>query len=59
MPAGWLYTQGNKILLSNGSTGTQWMGRGVNFDDIFMCGYNSSLSQSNAGHRPRRRSFPV
>ena len=42
-PAGWLYTDGNKIMVSTGSTGTQWMGRGVNMDDIFMCGYNSTL----------------
>jgi hypothetical protein len=42
-PAGWLYTVGNKIMVSTGSTGTQWMGRGVNMDDIFMCGYNNTL----------------
>jgi hypothetical protein len=42
-PAGWLYTSGNTIMLSNGSTGTQWMGRGVNVDDIFLCGYNNTL----------------
>jgi hypothetical protein len=48
MPAGWLYTSGNKIFVSNGSGGgTQWMGRGVNFDDIFLCGYNSTLWESN------------
>ena len=42
-PAGWLYTDGNKIMVSTGSTGTQWMGRGVNMDDIFMCGYDNTL----------------
>jgi hypothetical protein len=42
-PSGWLYTSGNSIMLSNGSTGTQWMGRGVNVDDIFLCGYNNTL----------------
>jgi hypothetical protein len=44
LPAGWLYTNGGKIYSSNGNgSGTQWMGRGVNLDDIFFCGYNSSL----------------
>ncbi|MBV9945249.1 MAG: hypothetical protein JOZ69_00185, partial [Myxococcales bacterium] len=43
-PAGWLYTSVNKILVSDGvSGGTTWMGRGVNIDDIHMCGYNGSL----------------
>jgi hypothetical protein len=43
-PSGWLYTSGNKIYSSNGSgTGTQWMGRGVNVDDIYFCGYNYGL----------------
>jgi hypothetical protein len=30
---------------ANGS-GTQWMGRGVNIDDIFFCGYDDSLWMS-------------
>jgi hypothetical protein len=43
-PAGWLYTSGNKIYVSNGSAaGTPWMGRGVNVDDIFLCGYDGTL----------------
>ncbi len=42
-PAGWLYTQGAKIYVSNGSGGTPWMGRGVNVDDIFLCGYDNTL----------------
>jgi len=43
-PAGWLYTSGATIYESNGTgSGTQWMGRGVNVDDIFMCGYDDSL----------------
>ncbi len=46
-PAGWLYTVGNKIMVSTGSTGTQWMGRGVNIDDIFLCGNNSTLADKN------------
>jgi hypothetical protein len=46
-PAGWLYTDGNKIMVSTGNTGTQWMGRGVNMDDIFMCGYNNTLYLSD------------
>jgi hypothetical protein len=47
VPAGWLYTSGGKIYLSNGSGGTQWMGRGVNIDDIFFCGFNSGLSMTS------------
>jgi hypothetical protein len=46
-PPGWLYTEGNKIMVSTGSTATRWMGRGVNMDDIFMCGNNNNLQQSN------------
>ena len=42
-PAGWLYTDGGKIYVSDGATGTQWMGRGVNVDDIFFCGYDRTL----------------
>ncbi len=38
--AGWLYTQGGKIYVHGGG---QWMGRGVNMDDIFLCGYNNTL----------------
>lgn len=48
MPAGWLYTTGNKIYVSNGASGTPWMGRGVNIDDIYLCGYNNALSNANA-----------
>ncbi len=47
-PAGWLYTNGNKIMVSTGSTGTQWMGRGVNVDDIFLCGDNNTLYLADA-----------
>jgi hypothetical protein len=47
LPSGWLYTSANKIYVSNGSGGTPWMGRGVNMDDIFLCGYNGSLSMSS------------
>jgi hypothetical protein len=43
-PAGWLYTSGSKLYVSNGNGGgTQWMGRGVNIDDIFLCGYDNTL----------------
>ena len=42
-PAGWLYTEGGKIYESTGSAGTAWMGRGVNIDDIFFCGYDNTL----------------
>jgi hypothetical protein len=42
--AGWLYTEGNKIYVSDGNGGGDvWVGRGVNVDDIFMCGYNFTL----------------
>jgi hypothetical protein len=48
MPAGWLYTQGGGINVSNGSSGgTPWMGRGVNLDDIFLCGYDNTLWMTN------------
>ncbi len=48
-PAGWLFTRGNQIYLSGGvgSAGTTWMGRGVNTDDIFLCGYDNSLWMTN------------
>jgi hypothetical protein len=46
-PAGWLYTDGNKIMVSTGSSGTQWMGRGVNMDDIFLCGFNNTLYEKD------------
>jgi len=45
LPSGWLYTSANKIYVSDGNGGgTAWVGRGVNMDDIFFCGYNGSLS---------------
>jgi hypothetical protein len=49
VPAGWLYTvpKDNKIYLSNGAGGTVWMGRGVNIDDLFLCGYNYQLQMTN------------
>ena len=47
VPAGWLYTENGKIYESNGTTGTQWVGRGVNADDDYLCGYNSSLWMTN------------
>jgi hypothetical protein len=47
MPNGWLYTNGNKIYLADGKgAGSVWMGRGVNIDDLFLCGYNSTLGAS-------------
>jgi hypothetical protein len=43
-PDGWLFTSGNQILLSTrGSASAPWIGRGVNTDDIFLCGYDNSL----------------
>jgi hypothetical protein len=48
-PAGWLYTRGNKIYVSDGTpAGKPWIGRGVNMDDIFLCGYNNTLSMTSA-----------
>ena len=44
LPAGWLFTQGGSIYVSGGSAAsTPWMGRGVNIDDIFLCGYDNTL----------------
>jgi hypothetical protein len=34
-------------MVSTGATGMQWMGRGVNMDDIFLCGYNNTLYLSD------------
>ncbi|MGO9838803.1 MAG: cellulase family glycosylhydrolase [Polyangiaceae bacterium] len=49
-PAGWLYTSGGKIYESGGASGgTPWMGRGVNTDDIFLCGYDDSLWMTSPG----------
>lgn len=43
-PAGWLYTEGSKLKVSDGKgSGSVWVGRGVNVDDIFFCGYNNTL----------------
>jgi hypothetical protein len=50
LPKGWLYTQGNKVYVANGSGGgSVWVGRGVNMDDIFFCGYDNTLWMSNPG----------
>jgi hypothetical protein len=44
VPAGWLFTKGGKVYVSDGASGgTAWVGRGVNLDDIFLCGYNTTL----------------
>ena len=48
LPQGWLYTSGNKVYVSNGTgSGTVWVGRGVNIDDIYFCGYNFELWMTN------------
>jgi hypothetical protein len=48
LPTGWLYTSGAKIYESNGSGGgSPWMGRGVNVDDLFLCGYDNTLWMTN------------
>lgn len=47
---GWLYTQGNKVYVADGNGGgTVWVGRGVNMDDMFLCGYNNTLWMPNGG----------
>jgi hypothetical protein len=47
LPSGWLYTSGNTIFVSSGGgTDTQWMARGVNTDDLFLCGYNNTLAMT-------------
>jgi hypothetical protein len=43
--AGWLHTAGGKIV---DSSGTPWVGRGVNIDDLFLCGYDNTLWMSDA-----------
>ncbi len=49
LPAGWLYTEGNHIHVSDGAGGGAiWMGRGVNMDDVFLCGYNNTLWDTDA-----------
>ncbi len=49
LPGGWLYTRGNAIYVADGQGGgTQWMGRGVNLDDLFLCGFNNTLAMSDA-----------
>jgi hypothetical protein len=45
LQAGWLYTSGNKIMVADGNgSGTQWMGRGTNMDDVFLCGFNANFA---------------
>ena len=55
--AGWLYTVAgqNQVYVSNGSSGTVWMGRGVNMDDVFLCGYNEGFWMG--ADRMQRREF--
>lgn len=49
LPSGWLYTEGNHVYVSDGAGGGGvWMGRGVNTDDIFLCGYNFTLWDTSA-----------
>lgn len=49
-PAGWLYTDGAKLEVSDGKgSGTPWIGRGVNLDDIFFCGYDNTLWMPDPG----------
>jgi hypothetical protein len=46
-PAGWLFTAGNKLNVSTGTSNEPWMGRGVNIDDVYLCGYNYTLWMTN------------
>lgn len=47
VPPGWLYTQGNKIYVSSGpGSGKPWMGRGVNMDDLYLCGFDNNLQMA-------------
>ncbi len=46
--AGWLYTSGNQILVSDGAGGgVRWIGRGVNIDDSNFCGGAYRVSNPN------------
>ncbi|MFO0551637.1 MAG: cellulase family glycosylhydrolase [Polyangiaceae bacterium] len=51
MPAGWLLTKpgDNKVYVSDGASESVWVGRGVNVDDMFLCGYNYGFWMSNPG----------
>jgi len=40
---GWLHTMGNGVYVKKGGVDTRWVGRGVNLDDVFFCGYNYTL----------------
>ncbi len=45
--SGWLYTSGNQIMVTGADgQGQPWMGRGVNVDDIFLCGFNYVLGDT-------------
>ncbi|MBS2028071.1 MAG: cellulase family glycosylhydrolase [Deltaproteobacteria bacterium] len=49
-PAGWLYTSGAQILVADGNGGgSPWMGRGVNMDDLYLCGYDYTLWMTDPG----------
>lgn len=41
---GWLHTKGNKVYRDDDSV---WVGRGANMDDLYLCGYNYMLTESN------------
>jgi hypothetical protein len=48
VPSGWLYTKGNQVYVSEGAgAGTVWTGRGVNMDDLFLCGYDNNLQMQS------------
>ncbi|MBI4957262.1 MAG: cellulase family glycosylhydrolase, partial [Myxococcales bacterium] len=49
LPVGWLFTKpgDTHVYRSDGQAGTVWMGRGLNVDDLFLCGYNYGFWMSN------------
>ncbi|HEY4239986.1 MAG TPA: cellulase family glycosylhydrolase [Kofleriaceae bacterium] len=46
---GWLFTDGANIMIHGPTGDTRWMGRGVNLDDIYLCGYNYMLDSLDGG----------
>lgn len=41
----------NKIYVDDGQPKTVWMGRGVNLDDLFLCGYNAGFWMGAEGEK--------
>lgn len=49
VPAGWLFTLPDDphVRLATEGGSSVWMGRGVNVDDLFLCGYNYGFWMTN------------